>query len=429
MVTPIVIAFALGILGVLFILFNPYFGLSLYTVFLYVRPGDFFSALVPFHVTRLTAVITLLVMVFRRTVNKEPIYKRCQQANLLTMLGLIMFFSITTSIWKGNSINQFLDFLKLYISFFLVINLISSVKQFNRIVWIMVLSGLFLGITSIINYSHAAGTTNDYRASAIVGGVFSNPNDLALGFLILIPFAYFLFVQSRAIFTKILFGFSSVIFLFGIVLTKSRGGALGLLGVALFLFLRSKSKIKSAVVLSLLVFLFFAFAPADYVERIKSIPTSHKEDINTISRFDAWKAGISMMMTRPLGVGIGNFGEAFVLYRPADAIDDPRMRRVAHNMFIQIGGEIGIFGLLIFLLLLISALRNLNHTKRKLIRFKSKEASYISYLSDATFLSLIGFSICGLFLSQAYNWIFYYFIGFSVVLNELAKRLEHAKAV
>ena len=417
----------IGLVVTTLIILKPYLGLVLFTSFLYLRPADLMPALAPFHITRLVAGITFLAVLFTKVIQKESILRKDSLTRLLTFLGLIILFSISTSIWRSNSLRQFINFFKIYIGFLLVINLINSEKRFRGIVWIMVLSGLFLGITSVVSYFQGENLAANYRVRAIVQGMFNNPNDLALCFLMLMPFVYFLFARSSSVFIKVFLTSSFVIFLLGIIFTYSRGGAIGLLGVSLFLFLRSKKKIRAAFALLLLFFCFVSFAPAKYIERVEAIPGSRQEDDAAISRIDAWKAGISMMTHRPLGVGIGNFGEGFVLHRAPDAIDLPGLRRAAHNAFIQIGGETGIPGLIVFLLLIIFALRNLNLVKNKLIQSRSKGAKEIAHLADATLISIVSFIICALFLSQAYNWIFYYLIGFSVILNEFAKRKSYEK--
>lgn len=117
---------------------------------------------------------------------------------------------------------------------------------------------------------------------------------------------------------------------------------------------------------------------------------------------------------------MGNFGEGFVRYRPEGAVDPAGKRRVAHNVFIQIGGETGVLGLAVFTSLIVLTFKGLSK-----ISAKSKE---IFSFAQATWISLMGFIICAFFLSQAFNWILYYLIAFSVVLMELSKRMESEEA-
>ena len=428
MTFELIVIGVLAFILLLFTLFNPYFGLIIFTAFLYIRPGDLFPTLANLHITRLLGAFVFLALIFDKVGKKESIIKRSPQLRWLSILVLIMIFSIPSSIWPSNALKHTLSFSKVFIGFLLIVNLISSVKRFRGITWIMVLSGLFVGVTAAMNYFQGANLANNYRARAIIHGMFSNPNDLALCFVMLIPFAYFLFLRNRVIFTRLLLGFSLIIFVSGAILTYSRSGALGLLAVVLLLFLRSKSKMKAIIGLSVFILLFFSFAPPAYLERIKTITTSQQQDVNTISRLDAWRAGIAMMTQRPFGVGVGNFGEGFVTHRLSASIDLPGMRRAAHNAFIQIGAETGIPGLIVYLLLIISTLKSLIKTRKISLKSRTEEAKDIVCFADATLVSLVGFIVCVFFLSQAYNWILYYLVGFSVVLREFVKEKHYEKA-
>lgn len=421
MPAEIFIAIFLGIISVILILSNPYFGLILFTLLLYLRPADLFPFLTPLHIVRIVGGITFLVLLFKKGDSREPILKNCSQVKLLSFLILIMVFSGITSIWRSNSLGYFINFLKIYIGFLLVINLIDSLERFKGIIWTMVLSGLYLGITAVIHYFQGEYLQAGYRVASFTTGMFGGPNELALCLIMLIPFLYFLFIQSKVIFLKLFLIGAMVIVLMGITFTYSRGGTIGMMAVLLLLFLRSRYKLKLAIGFVVVSFLFFNFAPVKYIERMKTVPTSYTEDAATISRIDAWKAGISMMTHRPFGVGMGNFGEGFVKYRPEGAIDVPGRRRAAHNAFIQIGGETGILGLLVFLSLIAVTLRNLNRIKYFFMNKESEEAEEISQFADAVFISLIGFSTCAFFLSQAYNWILYYLFGFSIVLKKIGE--------
>jgi probable O-glycosylation ligase (exosortase A-associated) len=425
----IILAGAVVLNVMLFIVFNPYFGLLLFTALLYLRPQDIIPFLTPLHLARLVAGFTILVLIFKNANKLSCLIKNSTQTTLMHILIFVMLISITTSIWKSNSMNHFINFIKVYMGFFLVMNLADSIKRMKGIAWVMVISGFAIGIMSVLNYLQGVNVVGvNNRVRGFVGGMFNNPNDLALCLLMLMPFAYFFFARSKSVFLKIFSIFCMIFFFFGFIFTKSRGGALALFGMLLFIFLRSRNKVKVAIGILLFAILFLTFAPSGYLDRIKTIPTSHKSDDASISRMDAWKAGIRMMTHRPLGVGIGNFGEGFVKYRPPDAIDLPGLRRAAHNAFIEIGGESGFIGLLVFILLILASARSLDKAKKILIQSKFKNIQDIGYFADSVLLSMVSFIISAFFLSQAYNWIFYYLVAFSVVLDEFVKRKSYEKA-
>ena len=125
---------------------------------------------------------------------------------------------------------------------------------------------------------------------------------------------------------------------------------------------------------------------------------------------------------------MGNFGEGFVEFRPEDALDFLGMRRVAHNSFVQVAGELGLFGLIVYICLILSGFLSLFFIKGAYIK-KSKTAkdkkilsSDIVLFSDALMLSLVGFCVSGFFLSRAYEWTLYYIFAFIVILGQLSKK-------
>ena len=65
---------------------------------------------------------------------------------------------------------------------------------------------------------------------------------------------------------------------------------------------------------------------------------------------------------------------------------------------------------------------------KKLRDDMSEKASEIRILADATYLSLFGYCAAGMFLSQANNFILYYLIAFSVVLEKFVGREKSKNA-
>ena len=190
------------------------------------------------------------------------------------------------------------------------------------------------------------------------------------------------------------------------------------------LWLRGRKKIISIIILTFLLIFSWHITPQSYKERMVDIQASAIEDAAAISRLDAWKAGWNMMTHRTFGVGVGNFGEGFVQYRQPDAVDFLGMRRVAHNMFIEVGGEMGFVGFFVFIFMIGYTFIALNRIKRRIlkeIKTAKKAGRELVLLVDATFLSLIGYCASGMFLSQAYNFVLYYLIGFSVVIETLER--------
>lgn len=400
---------------------SPFIGLLAFTAILFVPPASIIPALGSQHIAKAIVLLTFISMLFHK--RTPPLIKKYTQVNLLAVLVIWVLLSIATSIWKSNSLDYAVNFVKIFIGFLLIINVVDSEKKMKVFISLIIACGAYIAAYILLNYIRGNTLYEGFRVGGLEGSAFEDPNDAALILVMIMPFCYACFIGSKFILKKLLFMAVFILLLIGIIYTGSRGGFLGLLAIALFLFLKNKHKFAALTILTSLSIIFFIFAPAKYKERIQSTFTVDQTDDNATIRFDAWKAGISMMAHNFLGVGMGNFGEAFPIYRPENALDTPGMRRSAHNMYVQIGGETGIIGLIIFLLLIrrtMVSLKITSSTKNKTHKLPEEIVIY----ARATSIALIGFLVCGLFLSQAYSWFLYCLIGLSVVLAELRKKCE-----
>jgi hypothetical protein len=197
---------------------------------------------------------------------------------------------------------------------------------------------------------------------------------------------------------------------------------------------------KKAVVL-ILIFALIGLASNQYWQRIQTILSG--EDRGSM-RDVIWGRGLKIFAQNPwLGVGVGCFPTAY-----GRALEQGRFAKVgnvydrswreAHNSFLQVGTEMGIAGLLVFLFLIGLSIKNFRETKNlALAACNREESSYppfikgdplikdgrggtnsdIHRLAEMFSLGLIGFLVCGFFLSQAYSIFPYLFLAVSGILR------------
>ena len=131
----------------------------------------------------------------------------------------------------------------------------------------------------------------------------------------------------------------------GIVASFSRGGFLGLIcasGFMVWRLARTKRIFFLAIALSLCA-AFIALAPSDFRTRIATTG-----DSSSIQRQNDLKRSIFVLLHHPVfGVGINNY----VLFSNTD--------HATHNAYTQIGAELGVPAMLIYLLFLLAALKPL----------------------------------------------------------------------
>jgi len=115
----------------------------------------------------------------------------------------------------------------------------------------------------------------------------------------------------------------------------------------------------------------------------------------------------SLLVTarNPWGIGIGNF--PLVGYHNLQS----------HNAFTQVSAELGILGLIAYLVFMVSPYRKLGAIERKL--FVSTEHDWFYYLSIGLQASIVGYMVSSFFASVAYNWFIYYLIAHAVAFRRI----------
>ncbi len=258
-----------------------------------------------------------------------------------------------------------------------------------------------------------------------------NANDMATLIATAMPFAlYFLLGQRRPI-VRILAVVGLAVLAVGLIRSGSRGGFLALLAVALFVLLGFTTVSARARLMGLVAILAVVFAAASdrYWEQMQTI-FNPQQDYNLTSnegRIRVWKRGLAYMIDNPvLGVGGQNFAVAEGTISPL-AKRQERGRGVrwgaAHNTFIQVGAELGVPGLLLFMGLIATAFGSLRRVTR-LARRSGPAAADLSRLAQALTAALIGFVTGSFFLSLAYHDILYTLLAFTLALAKIAHHAD-----
>src|SRR5262249_34847074 len=119
-----------------------------------------------------------------------------------------------------------------------------------------------------------------------------------------------------------------------ILLTESRGGALGMCAVVLLWVIRGMARGRFAIGAALAVGVALLVTPGSPFSRAYTQENlSGEVDESSQGRIDAWRTGWRMIYDRPiLGVGAGAFALGYDIYKPGDA--GPPL--TAHNSFVVI---------------------------------------------------------------------------------------------
>lgn len=249
-----------------------------------------------------------------------------------------------------------------------------------------------------------------------------------------IPFAFFLFMSYKSKLKKMFYAICLGIYTTAVVISVSRGGLVAMVSVAFLCWFFIKQKIKSLLLIILVIVMISVYAPAKFFTEAQTILLGTQEK-TADERTYSW--GIAFMMFKDypiIGLGTMNYPAFFREYDYEDRFGASRGRkafqgRVAHSTPMQWLAEFGIVGSIMLIILQIAMYKNW----RAIYKYKDKIYSKITesdfrlfkYMTNATAISQVGFWVAALFLSLLVYPFYWCLIPFSEAWKNIF--LEHVK--
>ena len=406
----------------------------------YARPQDIFPSLNVFHMPMvLISILTIDVAILR--------FGMCRffinvSDKMIFAFLMAMILSIVSSIWISQSIISISEFIKIYLTCFLIINVANTRDRIHGLMKVIVIASFLISIVQIIVYLYAgvnritglggyglnfaqiiSSSQSAEGVGGYVNGFLGNASDLGVGMLVALPLAIFLSLYERNGSLKILYRIIALCFLISIILSGSRGAYLGLGVIALYHWLNSKRKALLLVtILSVLAVSVVFVLPGKLIARVKSIQ-AYTSDESTNIRMELWNAGLRIFIDHPvLGVGVGNFPTAY-----GQSYHPEKSGGVAwwnpHNIFIHTLSEMGLVGFLAYIGLIVSIYRQ-NRTFGKGRGSKAGRHLVNDNARNALNYSLFGFLISGQFITVTYYPHLFYLGALSSVYYSIGKGLS-----
>ena len=300
------------------------------------------------------------------------------------------------------------SFIKAVLMFIVMVNVLRTRRRLMGLMWVSIAVAIFLSYTAIAMFMRGEAVVEGYRVDVGVKGLFGNPNDMALHLVTMIPLVVCLGIASKSRLMTAGYFIMAALFVAANTVTYSRGGFLGLIAAAVVLVwkLGRRKRLTVSVVSMIVGVLFILLAPGNYGVRILSIfGIVPDPNGSSTERTELLKRSILVTLRNPWGIGIGNF--PIVSQR----------NLVSHNAFTQVSAELGLLGLLVYLIFIISPFRKLGAIERTL--FKKNELDWFYYLSIGLQASIIGYMVSSFFVSVAYNWFIYYLIAYAVAFRRI----------
>lgn len=379
-------------------------GVCLCLIFLVnlARLPEIFSFLAPFSMGKIALLAGAATAAVCNPGGFAIFFTSTPMGRYLAALGVLACIGIPFSVWKGGAFDSWLTLLKALTIAGVVFCLAEGRERAlrNALLAAVMLLALLMVLDTGTGRLHVSATYD--------------PNDIALLFVVFLPLLVAEGVSGAGVLTIVAWG-AAACAVVGIALSGSRGGVLALAAVGGHAVLCSR-KYRWPMVLLLAFGVVLIGASADEELWVRFTHLGAETDYNFTAetgRLTMWKHGLSVMADNPvLGVGIGQFA-------PGVGMVFGGHYKAAHNSFIQIGTELGLPGLAVFLCLLFSVYR---------LSVRGQNAGALPPAERRRFcalrVSLTGYCVGGFLLSQAYGMILFALLTLAAVMHLQLARAE-----
>jgi probable O-glycosylation ligase (exosortase A-associated) len=405
-----VVVFALFVTLLPACFLRPWFGLMTFTWLAYNRTQDLtwgFARSLPISDSVAIAMILgWLVWEFRPLSFTDRRLKA--MLLLLVVIGIGMAVNTLRWNWVGK---RYIELIKVIFVALLTASLLINRRRLRSVGLVISLALGFYGIKNGLHFLMGGGS--------IVGpgGMLADNNDFALAMAMNLPFLWYMSDEVSDLragkFLKYFMRWAFFMTMLTIMSTGSRGGFLSMGVVIFFMAMKTRYKIPALIGMGFLGMIGLAMAPAEYIERLKSITEAGDQSVQ--GRFIAWQVAFNMVKARPF-FGIGFYNMVWEFDRYTHGIDIPGGKikgRVAHNSYFQIWAETGSIALGLFLYMIFSTIFFMRKIAR---RVKNTSLSWIRNYSQAIEVCLYGY-ICGAtFLNRAHFDMMYQVIAIATTI-------------
>lgn len=396
--------------------------------------------------------LLLSIPLAHRFLNYEPLIADgilCLLVGLLLVMGLSTLLARDTAVALDKLQTFALQGVLLYV---LLLNVLHGRRALRIALWTVLAGAAFIAFVAIVQYvtksfdrpffgfasldsAYLSGRSPEPRA----GGPVGDPNYFAQLLLPALAFGMVAVMRERTPWLRLTASVMSVLIVFAIFLTGSRGGAVALaamIGVMVALRMLGPTQLVSMLAVIVVA---LALNPG-YAQRLTetslsgiSAPSGSTVEADSAARGRLTEnlAAAHVFADHPLlGVGPGGFPLYYQEYAARIGIEvHERERsgpdkgqapeREAHNIVLGLAADLGILGLGVFLAVVWLAFSGLRRARR---RFLADGQHELTDITGALIVGLTGYLVAGVFLSLAYErylWLLLAMVGAAVALSKV----------
>jgi len=387
-----------------------YFWLGTFFVVYCSRPEDWIPGIRILHLAKVVGILTVLSFGLalgstERRLPREVVY--------LSLLLAWMFLSSAYSpVWKGGAINRTIDFAKTVAIVAVMTMAVSTVARLRRLIFIQAASVGMIGIVSFYK-----GALRRMRLEGAIGGIYSNPNDLALALVLTLPFCLFFMLTARSLPRKMMWAVLSMVMGYIVILTASRAGFVALalaIAVCLWHFGIKGRRLYLLIITMVLGTAFFLHAGKTLLARLEGTFSSSE---NVASAYGSAQARREMLIKslkvtaeHPFfGVGVGDFQIISGAWSET------------HNVYTKFSSEAGVPALLLFLMIFKRCFSNVWKARERV-----GDDTELGMMGASLQASMLAFALASFFFPVSYHFFVYAMFAYTTIVYQISKTNREA---
>ncbi|MHB8346840.1 MAG: O-antigen ligase family protein [Acidiferrobacterales bacterium] len=386
-----------------------FWAINLYLLLEYVRPQTSYPSINILPWDKVVLIIALIALLAEQ--NKIRVRNGVDK-----LMGLFLVAVLVSSVfatYPGISFSNLSEFTDWLVIYFLITRIITSEKRF----YIFFLAFLLYNFKmSLHGFRTWAGRGFAWENWGVTGapGWFQNSGEFGIELCVFFPLCCYFIVtlwSSWGQVKRLFFLLFPLTAIASVAATSSRGAALGLAAAVTFMTIQSRHRIKAAVIAAVVLVGLYVLIPPQFLARFHTAG----EDTTSVERLVRWKDGLNMLRNHPFfGIGYFNWDKYYASHYSTVT----GHYGLPHNIFIQAGSELGLFGLSVFLMLIVAAFVNNRKTRKLALKIENPFLHNTALGLDA---AMIGLLVSGSFITVLYYPYFWIDLSLVVALRSVAE--------
>ncbi len=371
----------------------------------YAAPAEWIPAAGLLRPALATSGLALALMVVGKLARREGLTMDGARGWAFAAFAGLAAASTRWSIDPPSSVGLAVELAKSVAIYVTLVNLVTSSRRLALLCGALVVGSMVTSVGVLDYVASGRPLVEGFRARWV--GLYADPNRMAMSLGIVVPLGAALAIRRGTRKWARVAGVAAAgLAAWAMVLSHSRGGLAGL-AVALGVWTLLERRAAQTLLVAALAAAVVALAPASFWDRAGTV-ARFQEDASAMGRVHAWTVAARASSENPLvGIGAGGFQTAWVRYAPPES----HRAYAAHNFFLQVVGELGLVGLLLFLVFVSGGVAG---------AFAASSDEEVGPWARALAAALSGYLVSSLFAGFLASQHFYVLVGLAAAAHRLS---------